>query len=629
MMRTTITGVGIALALVATASAQFTISGLVTDSLTGLPVDRVDVLLFDNLGNPIAIPNTRTDITGTYSILNVPPGTYGLSFEPKDPPNVPVFQSGVVVAGNTVVNAILPRGNVVSGFVLDTLGQPVVDIDLNVYDHITGVQYVTTGDNTDGTGFYSIVVPSGLWRIRFRSIGIGALPWVTVDTGNIQLVSDTVINMTMIFGRFVSGTVRDNLFQPVVNANMDFIDTATGVKILTLGDNTDGTGQFQTVVPVGVFDVIVKPLPAYKLLPGEELATTINVDTSMTFTLQPGLSLSGTVTDNLAQGVGSADIDVTNSATGIKLRTPWDKTDASGFYDVIVPPGTYDLGYQPPVSTHLAPAESLSVSIFSDMVVNVTVPPGIILSGLVENSFGVPMQGIDIDAQLISSGLDVPLTGDLTDATGNFAVAVEPDLYNIAIEPDKASRMAAVVLKSLSLTADTSIFVALDTGMLVSGTITDSAGIPLAGASVYAIVASSGDTVHLVKNNSDFAGFYSVLVPTGTYNFHYRTDTLSAFIDSAFVNNNTVNSDKTINVSFSGGLPACCVGTRGDMNGDGADLDIVDLTCVVDFLFGLGCIQPCPAEADPNGDSAVSDIVDLTFVVDFLFGITPTLVPCP
>ncbi|MFQ5498814.1 MAG: hypothetical protein ACE5FH_04000 [Candidatus Zixiibacteriota bacterium] len=73
----------------------------------------------------------------------------------------------------------------------------------------------------------------------------------------------------------------------------------------------------------------------------------------------------------------------------------------------------------------------------------------------------------------------------------------------------------------------------------------------------------------------------------------------------------------------------CCVGTRGDINADGSDLDIVDLTCVVDFLFGSGCVQTCPEEADPNGDGSVSDIVDLTFVVDWLFGTAPTLVPCP
>lgn len=71
------------------------------------------------------------------------------------------------------------------------------------------------------------------------------------------------------------------------------------------------------------------------------------------------------------------------------------------------------------------------------------------------------------------------------------------------------------------------------------------------------------------------------------------------------------------------GDACCCIGTRGDINGDGADLDIVDLTCLVDYLFGTGCDMPCPDEADVNVDGTSGDIVDLTLVVDWLFGVPP------
>ncbi|MFQ5500085.1 MAG: thrombospondin type 3 repeat-containing protein [Candidatus Zixiibacteriota bacterium] len=80
------------------------------------------------------------------------------------------------------------------------------------------------------------------------------------------------------------------------------------------------------------------------------------------------------------------------------------------------------------------------------------------------------------------------------------------------------------------------------------------------------------------------------------------------------------------------GDACCCVGTRGDVNGDGDDLNIVDLTTITDFLFGTPPFFPCPNEADVNGDQVVvwPDIVDLTFMVDWLFGeVTPTPVACP
>ena len=60
--------------------------------------------------------------------------------------------------------------------------------------------------------------------------------------------------------------------------------------------------------------------------------------------------------------------------------------------------------------------------------------------------------------------------------------------------------------------------------------------------------------------------------------------------------------------------PGCCIGTRGDVSGDGADLDIVDLGAVVDFLFNIPPVIQCDDEADVNGDGSVADIVDLGFI---------------
>ncbi len=64
----------------------------------------------------------------------------------------------------------------------------------------------------------------------------------------------------------------------------------------------------------------------------------------------------------------------------------------------------------------------------------------------------------------------------------------------------------------------------------------------------------------------------------------------------------------------------CCEGIRGDVNGDGPDSNILDLTFLVDFIFrGSGNPGPCPQESDVNGDSSVANILDLTFVVDRIF----------
>ena len=63
----------------------------------------------------------------------------------------------------------------------------------------------------------------------------------------------------------------------------------------------------------------------------------------------------------------------------------------------------------------------------------------------------------------------------------------------------------------------------------------------------------------------------------------------------------------------------CCVGNRGDLNGDGDDANILDLTFAVDRIFRGGSASLCPEEGDANGDSDPTNILDLTFLVDRIF----------
>lgn len=67
------------------------------------------------------------------------------------------------------------------------------------------------------------------------------------------------------------------------------------------------------------------------------------------------------------------------------------------------------------------------------------------------------------------------------------------------------------------------------------------------------------------------------------------------------------------------GDACCCVGIRGDLNGDGDDANILDLTFAVDRIFRGGGPPGCPIESDANGDGDPLSILDLTFLVDFIF----------
>jgi len=74
----------------------------------------------------------------------------------------------------------------------------------------------------------------------------------------------------------------------------------------------------------------------------------------------------------------------------------------------------------------------------------------------------------------------------------------------------------------------------------------------------------------------------------------------------------------------------CCVEpTRGNVDGDVNDqINVADLTYLVDYLFRGGPPPPCPEEGDVNGDDN-TNVADLTYLVDYLFRGGPAPPPCP
>jgi len=153
-------------------------------------------------------------------------------------------------------------------------------------------------------------------------------------------------------------------------------------------------------------------------------------------------------------------------------------------------------------------------------------------------------------------------------------------------------------------------------GDLVAG-ISSSASVNLVG--FYTFMSTTNmvaDVQNWLDNPADNFGWIILgdeTAPGTSRRFNCKEDTLS--------------TNRPI-LTLSYNPPTCCIGIRGDVNHDGLDANILDLTYLVDRIFRGGPPAFCAVEADLNSDGTPSNIIDLTFLVDRIFRGGPPSGPC-
>lgn len=82
-------------------------------------------------------------------------------------------------------------------------------------------------------------------------------------------------------------------------------------------------------------------------------------------------------------------------------------------------------------------------------------------------------------------------------------------------------------------------------------------------------------------------------------------------------------------VSVQRNLEVCCHGMRGNANWDPQDqVNITDITYLVNYMFQGGPAPICMEEADANGDGSVN-ITDVTYLINYAFQGGPAPAACP
>jgi hypothetical protein len=243
--------------------------GLVLEDGTNVPVAGARVIFAFRGQSRL---QTVTDQGGRYSFEELEPGPYSLTVQKAgyitlDPATVPTYS---VVAGESleVATVSLQKGGVVAGRILDSLGEPMIDINVRAVKPGAAIDLMGEASRTNDLGEFRVFgLASGQYIIAAspRPVGNDALARTvvpstfypgTADPSAAQVVTvnagQTVAGIefsTVLASTFkVSGTVVDELGMPIPGANVMLAGDARASGGLAAGRvgeaRSDAAGRF-------------------------------------------------------------------------------------------------------------------------------------------------------------------------------------------------------------------------------------------------------------------------------------------------------------------------------------------------------------------------------------------------
>lgn len=570
-----------------------TLRGRVTDASSGEPQGNVAIGVFSEAGVLLTTVTSdaqgfyRSPIVGSgpYRVRALPPNTSNLVGELHN--NLPCAYGSCVVTDGapvvltapsvTVVDFALEAGATISGTVTQTVGgAPVVGATVQFFtlgvpssgSVITDSQgaYRSPG-LSNGSYFVRVTPPAGSTLIGELHNNI-ACPGGTCTPNQgtpvaVSVPGNTVVNFTLDAGATISGTVTNaSSGLPVVGVAVQFsVGGIFGVGSAT----TDSLGNYVSPgLPTGSYRVRAVPLAATGLiaqvynnvpcpgsschgLTGSALDVTAAGNTTINFALQPGATLTGTVTNastglpvigatvgifsNSGLSIGSVSTD--NAGRYVSTAVP------TGQYFVRVLPGSgligrlYDGVHCPAGACTVTKGTPVNLTSPNQTVLDFPMQPGGIIAGLVRRSgtlAPVTNAGVSIydstgavitTVTANSIGLFIspalPTGSYYLQANAPGTAGLIGEAYgNVQCLPNSCSGTTgtAVVVTAPNLTPN--IDFVLDPGGTIEGVVTHAmSGLPVAGVNVSFY---DGNENAIGTTTTDLQGAYrSVGLPPGEY----------------------------------------------------------------------------------------------------------------
>lgn len=439
-----------------------TVSGSVRGKNKFIPANA-DISMYDECtGRTVPTSHDNVDALGNFSVV-VPAGTYTFSISPTRCQAIASYrQANVSVSTATNMGQItLQDAYTVSGRVLAPNGQPLPRARLKFYD-VTGVSAVRVGvafDRTDTLGNFSCLVEPGTYDVNVEApVGTNALVYHInnlvvgvgpVFTGDLQMVAGTVL----------SGHVTANGGGPADNVNINVIEHVTRVSQRIAHDATDEAGNFVLYVNPGTYDIHYEPQICSGLAVAQQDSVIVAGNTALpTANVVTGIHMTGAVRDTALFGVANVDLDVYPTGTATKLFTPTGTTAATGNYDLLLPPGTYDINFIPPSASRCRTGRRT----------------GVVLATTGAQSQMILSTGRFVSATVIQDGTFLPIPNAVvefykfpflgtplyvahrtTSLLGAFNCSVDPGTYDVRVIPPVGTTYIESWVRGVVVAGDT------------------------------------------------------------------------------------------------------------------------------------------------------------------------------
>jgi len=318
----------------------------------------------------------------------------------------------------------------ISGYVLDSNGRGIAGahVIFNVPSLIPGVM-------TDSSGYYQTSGSSGTYHMNvwppFDS------SYISYDKPVVVISSDSTINVTLNTGYKVSGYITDSSGVPVVGACVFLSGNGSGWF-------STSAGYYFVAIPTGNYTINAHPrtdsysssatqFPAYY-----EYNFTVNGDTiknivvgsTLTPTPTPTsapdgtrFKISGYVTDSNGKGLANAQV-----IFNVPLTVPAVYSDATGYYEMSAPAGTYHVNVWPPFDSNYLSYDQPQLVVSTNISKNITLASGFKVYGYISDYSGNPVS----KAIVILSG---QTSGWFSKSDGYYTLAVPAGTYKIDVHP--------------------------------------------------------------------------------------------------------------------------------------------------------------------------------------------------